>query len=352
MEAIDEISQKIKNTPWFSQQFDIKTIKFLGHGSFGKVFEALSLKEGRKIAIKYMQFQTNQEFNVMVKEIEIMSALQRYGNIVKILDRVIEINSREIYIMMELADSNLNELIKQNKNKIKPELFLQIFSDLAFGLLGAHDDGFIHSDIKPANVLFFKNQDRKKLKNIQQINVSFPDLVFKLTDWGSGTSNNSGKTTRIKTGMSCTIEYAAPELLIEEKINLMKCDVFSLGMTMVNCCGVEFKDMKHISGISKKGKFNAEIEEILELVGPDYGETKEILRKMLCFDRHERMEITDVVSKLNELGKIPKNDVAGKFSINEDLAVFKFEEKKETQIKQIKPSQPKPKIVRIQSVFL
>ena len=262
--------------------------------------------EKKYLAIKYLHFTDEEEFNAAMKEITILSKLQRYGNIVKLIGVPhIEYQDKEIYIVMECADKSLSKVIEENKHKVKYEHFLQIFSDLAYGLSHAHKNNCVHLDIKPGNVLLFQKQNRSKIKKIQKFNVDVPDFVYKLTDWGSGTSNNFGKTTRLKTGMTFTTAYAAPELLLDDKkVNFQKCDVFSLGMTMICCCGLSLNDIKHISSISKQQKFAAEIEEIIGTIDAEYGDTiKNLLRNMLKFEYHERIDIEKVVEILKNLGE-------------------------------------------------
>lgn len=307
------VEEKIKTVPWISQNFDISTIEKLGAGGFGQVFGAHSFKESRKLAIKFMHFEGKEELDSMMKEITIMSALQRYGNIVKIVDVNVEFGCNEIYIAMEQADGTLDDLVVKYSNKIPNELFLQIFSDLAFGLLHAHEEGFVHSDIKPKNILYFKVQDRSKLKNIQRFNVHDQSLVMKLTDWGAGATKCTGKTTRFKTGMAFTPAYVAPEIVMDgEKVILEKCDVFSLGMTMVNCCGVPLRNMKHISNIEIDDLFSEQVDKIAKMIGPEYGEDiRALLKKMLSFDKHQRPVMQEIVSYLQNLSKKSEKTISG-----------------------------------------
>lgn len=295
--------EKVLTVPWLYENFDINQMDLLGEGTFGKVFGSYHKIKQKYVAIKYINVVDEDEFNSMTKEINILSRLKNYGNVVHIEDKYIDTKTKEIYIVMERGDCNLRQIIQKYKFKVDPAHFLHIFSDLACGLLHAHENGVIHSDIKPANILVFKNQERDTLKNIQNDHIIAPNLVYKLTDWGAGTVNSTGKTTRLKTDMSYTTCYAAPELLIdEEHISFEKCDVYSLGMTMINCCGVAFEDMNFLSTITKKVKYAKELEEIMGYVGLDYGEIlKNTLYKMLVFDRHERINLSEVIETLKKI---------------------------------------------------
>lgn len=291
------LQERIQQTPWIYENFAIDHIESLGEGTYGKVFGTVSKKTQKNIAIKYVFVQDDDEFNAMTKEINILSALKQFGNVVNIVDKYVDSLTHEIFIAMERGDSNLKQYLEKFNYDIDFDTFLQIFADLSCGLFNAHQTGIIHSDIKPGNILVFENQNRQNLNNIQNFFVKNEKIVFKLTDWGAGCANSTGKTTRLKTDMAFTTSYAAPELLIDdEHVNFEKADIYSLAMTMVNCCGVKFSDMRHISSIAKEEKHDKEIKEILENIPKKYNEkTQELLEQMLRFDRHKRITLEKAI---------------------------------------------------------
>lgn len=291
------LQERIAQTPWIYENFAIDQIESLGEGTYGKVFGTVSKKTQRNIAIKYVFVQDDDEFNAMTKEINILSSLKQFGNVVSIEDKYVDSLTHEIFIAMERGDRNLKQYLEKFNYDIDFDTFLQIFADLSCGLFNAHKTGIIHSDIKPGNILVFENHNRQNLNNIQNFFVKNETLVFKLTDWGAGCANSTGKTTRLKTDMAFTTSYAAPELLIDdEHVNFEKADIYSLAMTMVNCCGVKFSDMRHISCIAKEEKHDNEIKEILENISKKYNEkTQELLTQMLKFDRHKRITLEKAI---------------------------------------------------------
>lgn len=295
--------ERIVRTPWIYENFQISNIDNLGEGTYGKVFGTINLKSKKLVAIKYIFVQDEDEFNSMTKEINILSVLKQYGNIVHFEDKFIDSNSHEIFIAMERGSCDLTNYIKKNQNDLSFDIFLQIFADLSCGLMHAHKEKIIHSDIKPGNVLVFENQNRKDLRNSQNFYVTDENLVFKLTDWGAGCANSTGKTTRLKTDMAFTISYAAPELLIDEDhVNFEKGDIYSLGMTLLNCCGIKFKDLRHISSIVKEEKHDREIKELLDYVSTKYTDKiSELLMKMLKFDRHKRIDLGEAIEMVKNI---------------------------------------------------
>ena len=310
-------NERIAQTPWITENFITTNIETLGEGNFGKVFGCFHKKLQKNVAIKYIFLQDEDEFNSMTKEINILQTLQAFGNVVRIMDKHIDPISHEIFIVMERGDCNLKQYIEKLKNDIKFEILLQLLADLSTGLFNAHSKNIIHSDIKPGNILVH-TQNRKDLKGVQNFFVFDENLVFKLTDWGAGCSNATGKTTRLKTDMAFTTSYAAPEFLIdEEHVNFQKGDVYSLGMTFVNCCGVKFEDMRHISSIAKPEKYEKDVNEILDEIPNKYNEKlKDLLSRMLKFDRHQRIELGEAIEIIKNLNKSKDQKLEKKTTIN------------------------------------
>ena len=308
--AIQPLAQKAKSleervakTPWLSENFLLTKIEELGEGSFGKVFGVIWKKSMKSTALKYVFVQDEDEFNSMEKEINLLLTLRNIGNVVQILDKHVVESTHELYILMEKGDFNLKQYLVKRKYDVDFDMFLQMFADLTFGLNLAHKRRVIHSDIKPGNVLIFENANRSEVSNIQNTFVKDETVIFKLTDWGAGCSNSTGKTTRLKTGMAFTTAYAAPEVLMDdEHVNFEKADIYSLGMTLLNCCGVKFDDMRFISSIAKKEKHDKEIAELLEEIPKKYNEKmQDLLKQMLKFDRHERVDLDKAFELLTEV---------------------------------------------------
>ena len=118
----------------------------------------------------------------------------------------------------------------------------------------------------------------------------------------------SGKMMILKTDMAFTTAYAAPEFLIDdEHVNFEKGDVYSLGMTLLNCCGVKFTEMRHVSSIAKEEKHDREILELLEGIDKKYNKNvQELLHSMLLFDRHKRATLDNAIEMIKLINKSEK----------------------------------------------
>ena len=63
---------------------------------------------------------------------------------------------------MELAEYSLKDYLMEfdkNNNEIKLEEGRKIFTDILKCVYHLHTNGYSHFDIKPANILYFKNID-------------------------------------------------------------------------------------------------------------------------------------------------------------------------------------------------
>ncbi|KAF2001384.1 kinase-like protein [Amniculicola lignicola CBS 123094] len=89
-----------------------------------------------------------------LREVEILSALQPNEHIVAFIDHWEE--SNRLYIQTEFCeDGNLKDFLSQAgfKSRLDDFRIWKILLELSLGLKHIHDSGFIHLDMKPANIL-------------------------------------------------------------------------------------------------------------------------------------------------------------------------------------------------------
>ena len=85
-----------------------------------------------------------------MKEIEIMKNL-RHENIVPLIDYFID--EDEAHLVLELMDCSLEDYIKEQGGKLGETESAKIMYKLANAMNYMHDIGFVHFDLKPANIL-------------------------------------------------------------------------------------------------------------------------------------------------------------------------------------------------------
>ena len=93
-----------------------------------------------------------------LREIRLMRHLGRHPNIISLKDLVVNAAEDELYVVMELMDTDLHRII-QSPQPLGDAHFKHFLFQLLRGLRFAHGYGVIHRDLKPANLLVTKNCD-------------------------------------------------------------------------------------------------------------------------------------------------------------------------------------------------
>jgi len=199
----------------FAGRYEIKAQ--LGQGGMGVVYRALDLELGETVAIKVLR----SEYLAGNSE-----ALERFKSEIRLARRISHRNVvrthdlGEIgglyYITMEYAEGKiLADLIRQ-RGALPPAIVLSVGKQLLRALEVAHEEGIIHRDIKPDNVL------------VQ------PDGVVKVMDFGiARRMEGSDGLTRANMVVG-TPAYMAPEQLMGEALDA-RADLYSAGCVLYQC---------------------------------------------------------------------------------------------------------------------
>ena len=192
------------NTNYKYEDFEIDFKKPLGKGGFGGVYKAKEKSSGKEYAIKRIPIDELNE-----EEINNMSFMNKCENSVKYFGYFKEDNL--IYIIMELCDYNLNQIISEKKLNVKE--IKEILEQLNNVFKIMKDNAIIHRDIKPENILI------KKLDNNK--------YLYKLTDYGLSKQLTESHNALTVAG---TIDYIAPEIKNNLNIDKSKVDLWSIGI--------------------------------------------------------------------------------------------------------------------------
>lgn len=183
----------------------------IGKGGMATVYLAIQESLAREVALKIMARNMIADPSAekrFLKEGKIVARLN-HPNIVTVFDigRVDEI----YYMAMEYIEGgNLNERIQQG---LDIENVLDITRQIARALAYAHKRGFIHRDVKPANILFRE------------------DNTAVLSDFGIAKVVSS-QTKLTGTGQTIgTPEYMSPEQVSGEPLD-PRSDLYSLGVVL------------------------------------------------------------------------------------------------------------------------
>ena len=134
-----------------SKYVDLKPI---GKGSYGVVVSALNSVKNLRVAIKKITPMAKHTLDAkhILREVRIMRYMGRHENIITLEDIHVYEQSDELYIVMELMDSDLHRVL-QSKQILTEAHFRHFLFQILCGLKFLHDNRIIHRDLKPGNLL-------------------------------------------------------------------------------------------------------------------------------------------------------------------------------------------------------
>jgi serine/threonine protein kinase len=127
-------------------------LKIIGQGSYGVVVSARDDVLKSKVAIKKITPMCKDKDDAVhvLREIRLMRHMGKHVNIVSLEDLIMREAADELYIVMELLDSDLHRII-QSGQPLTDSHFKYIFFQLICGVKYLHDNRIIHRDLKPVS---------------------------------------------------------------------------------------------------------------------------------------------------------------------------------------------------------
>ncbi|GMY23948.1 mitogen-activated protein kinase 9-like isoform X2 [Fagus crenata] len=178
--SMDSIKKGGLETEFFTEygeasRYQIQEV--IGKGSYGVVGSAIDSHTGERVAIKKINdvFEHVSDATRILREIKLLRLL-RHPDIVEIKHIMLPPSRREfrdIYVVFELMESDLHQVIKANDD-LTPEHYQFFLYQLLRGLKYIHTANVFHRDLKPKNIL--ANADCKlKICDFGLARVSFND---------------------------------------------------------------------------------------------------------------------------------------------------------------------------------
>ena len=196
-----------KNSNGPSVQYELKQV--VGRGSYGVVYRAVNKKSRETVAIKEINYESDEELHEVMIEIDLLKNLNHI-NIVKYHGFIQKASN--LYIILEYAaHGSLKGLMSHRM----PQRCLEEAETQAYikqtlhGLVYLHEQGVIHRDIKAANLLLDA------------------DNIVKLADFGVSTMVSNTAMT-----LAGSLNWMAPEIITNRGASPLS-DIWSLGATVV-----------------------------------------------------------------------------------------------------------------------
>jgi len=197
-------------------RFSIERV--IGRGGMGVVYLALDTELGERVAIKTLlpEHLTADE-----------TAMQRFRNEIRLARRIAHRNivrthdfgktDDMFYVTMEFVEGTTLRSVIDRRGTLGATAMLAIAKQLADALKCAHDEGIIHRDIKPQNLLLDATG------------------TLKVMDFGVARLIQRTNNNLTQVGMVVgTPTYMSPEQLLDEDVDA-RSDLYSAGVVLYEC---------------------------------------------------------------------------------------------------------------------
>ena len=207
----------------------VRIDKYLARGGMGEVYLGTHLTLDRPVAVKVLHSFIEEDPDLLVRfqrEAKVVAGL-RHPNIVQIYD--FDAIDGHPYIVMEYLNgpplaTYLGDLHKRNE-RIPRYQVARLLKELTDALDYAHDQGVIHRDIKPGNIMLHGKADEFPLDR-----PLTNDVEAVLTDFGLVRIVNTASQT-VSGMITGTPAYMSPEQAKGEQTD-RRTDIYSLGIVL------------------------------------------------------------------------------------------------------------------------
>lgn len=186
--------------------------ELIGVGGMANVYHCYDTIDAREVAIKILkdEFLDNEDFIRRFKNESKAIAVLNHPNIVRVYD--VSFGDMIQYIVMEYIDGiTLKEYIDMQKVLEWKEV-VHLTTQILKALQHAHENGIVHRDIKPHNIMLLQ------------------DGTIKVTDFGIARFSSNATRTMTEQAIG-SVHYIAPEQARGEKTD-GKTDIYSVGVMM------------------------------------------------------------------------------------------------------------------------
>jgi len=176
--------------------------RLLGEGAYGEVWVGVEKNTSRRVAIKFYAHRGGLDWSLLSREVEKLAFLFADRYVVQLIGVGWDADPA-YYVMEYLERGSLAERLQNGPLPVAEAV--ELFREVAIGLVHAHGKGVLHCDLKPANILL--DQDGKP----------------RLADFGQSRLSHEQIPTL------GTLFYMAPEQADLKAVPEARWDVYALG---------------------------------------------------------------------------------------------------------------------------
>jgi serine/threonine protein kinase/formylglycine-generating enzyme required for sulfatase activity len=193
----------------------LKILELLGQGGMGTVYKALQPELERFVALKILSPELSRDSAFAERFTREARALAKlnHPNIVALYD--FGKAGDFYYFLMEYVDGVNLQQLEQAQKRLQPEEAFALIPKICEALQYAHEEGVVHRDIKPGNILISK-KGRVKIADFGLARIA-------------GRESRGGRLTGSRDVMG-TMHYMAPEQLENPQSVDHRADIYSVGV--------------------------------------------------------------------------------------------------------------------------
>lgn len=206
-----------------------EVLEEVGHGGMATVYRARDPRLERDVALKviHRHLRDNQEIAQRFQHEAKAVAKLRHPTIVEIYDVPDVDDDEERFLVAELVEGpSLRKYVQELRAELgheqpglfPPEVAAALVLQILSALGRAHEEGIIHRDVKPENILLVQRRDGGD--------------VVKLTDFGVAKITGAARNASGADQVFGTPGYVAPEYLLGETAIDGRADLYSLGVVL------------------------------------------------------------------------------------------------------------------------
>jgi eukaryotic-like serine/threonine-protein kinase len=138
--------------PGTEQAARYREIRRLGAGGMAKVTLAEDTVLGRQVALKRLYAASDSQGILRLKREALLSASLNHPNLVFVYDAHLE-EDGDVVIIMEYVEGETLADVISSRGQLPPDEAMRVLRGVAAALDAIHEQGIVHRDVKPANVL-------------------------------------------------------------------------------------------------------------------------------------------------------------------------------------------------------